>query len=184
MPALDSASDHVWDVAILGAGMGGGFAAHALAKAGHDVLLVEYGNETLTPPDKRTTADKLESRLSENRWPTESAYEIDQVIRRSDPPIGAGVGGSANWYAAALERFSRIDIDPKAGWPISYNDLLPHYEQAEKMLHVIGTQDPLGGEIGHHVQPPPPLGPCDKHFAQFFESKGPAPIPAPCRHSI
>lgn len=172
LPAPDAPPDHVWDVAILGAGMGGGFAAHALAKAGREVLLLEYGNETLTPPDKKSTKGEQELRLSENRWPTESAYEIDGTIRRSNPPIGAGVGGSANWYAAALERFARIDIAQASGWPISYDELLPYYEQAEKMLHVIGTQDPLGPEKGDHVQPPPPLGPLDEHFARFFESRG------------
>ena len=65
-------------------------------------------------------------------------------------PFGVGVGGSTNLYAAALERFDDRDIDshpdsphPTGGWPISYDDLLPYYEKAERMLHVCGTSDPL-----------------------------------------
>ena len=40
----------IWDVAIIGAGMGGGFTAWALANAGHDVLLIERGIEEKSPP--------------------------------------------------------------------------------------------------------------------------------------
>ena len=170
-PGLPNES-RLWDVAILGAGMGGGFAAHALAKAGYDVLLVDYGNENQSHPDSKTPSDERESRLTKNKWPTMSAFEVDGVVHRTYAPFGAGVGGSTNLYAAALERFARIDIDPASDWPISYDDLLPYYEEAERMLHVIGTQDPLGADQGNHLHPPPPLGPCDEHFVRFFESKG------------
>ena len=173
LPQPNSQQPHrSWDVAILGAGMGGGFAAHALAKAGYDVLLIDYGNEDLTLPGTPSLSGDLESRLAENKWPTMSAFEVDGVIKREYPPFGAGVGGSTNLYAAALERFARVDINPAAGWPVSYDELLPYYEQAEQMLHVVGTQDPLGADKGSHVEAPPPLGPCDDHFVQFFEKKG------------
>jgi choline dehydrogenase-like flavoprotein len=179
LPPSYSQNGRLWDVAIIGAGMGGGFAAHALAKAGHDVLLLDYGNEHLTPPGDAKPAGDQESRLSECKWPTMSAFEVDGVINRSYPPFGAGIGGSTNLYAAALERFARADIDsqadpqhPTGGWPISYSELLPYYEEAEQKLHVIGTQDPFGADQGRHIQPPPPLGPCDAHFMRFFEQKG------------
>src|SRR5271168_3293326 len=169
----------LWDVAIIGAGMGGGFAAHALAKAGHNVLLIDYGNEDISPPGHTKQAGDQEIRLSEAKWPTMSAFEVDGVMNRSHPPFGAGVGGSTNLYAAALERFARLDIDlqanlqhPTGGWPISYSELLPYYEQAEQLLHVSGTQDPFAAVRSSHIQPPPPLGPCDAHFVQFFEKNG------------
>ncbi len=174
MPPSNLQQERLWDVAIIGGGMGGGFAAHALAKAGHDVLLLDYGNEDLSPPGNKRPSSDHEFRLSENKWPTQSAFEVDGVINRSYPPFGTGIGGSTNLYAAALERFARIDIDahPVASWPIRYDELLPYYEQAEQMLHVIGTQDPLGADKGSHILPPPPLGPCDEHFMRFFEENG------------
>jgi len=169
----------LWDVAIIGAGMGGGFAAHALAEAGHKVLLIDYGNEDISPPANPQSSDDQEARLTESKWPSMSAFEVDGVIDRSYPPFGAGVGGSTNLYAAALERFARLDIDlhedpqhPTGGWPIGYDELLPYYEKAERKLHVIGTHDPFASDIGSHIQPPPPLGPCDAHFVQFFEKNG------------
>lgn len=171
--------DRLWDVAILGAGMGGSFTAYALAQAGHDVLLVDCGNQDLSPPASVTSVEDEEHRLSENKWPTQNTFEVDGVVSRTYAPFGSGVGGSTNLYAAALERFDKPDIDldpevqhPTGGWPVSYSELLPYYEQAEQLLHVIGTQDPLGVDKGSHILPPPPLGPCDAHFTHFFESKG------------
>jgi len=180
LPPSNLQHEHrLWDVAIIGAGMGGGFTAHALAKAGRDVLLIDYGNEDTSPPGNNKLSSDQEARLSEFKWPTMSAFEVDGVMNRSYAPFGAGVGGSTNLYAAALERFARHDIDlqansqhPTGGWPISYSELLPYYEQAEQLLHVSGTQDPLAVDRSSHIPPPPPLGPCDAHFVQFFEKNG------------
>jgi choline dehydrogenase-like flavoprotein len=180
LPRSHSQHEHrLWDVAIIGAGMGGGFAAHALAEAGHDVLLIDYGNEDIAPHGSTNPSDDQETRIAESRWPTMSAFEVDGVTNRCYPPFGVGVGGSANWYAAALERFDDSDIDslpnshhPTGGWPISYDDLLPYYERAERMLHVRGTSDPLNPHAFNHISEPPPLGPRDADFLQFFEKKG------------
>jgi choline dehydrogenase-like flavoprotein len=171
--------ERLWDVAILGAGMGGGFAAHALAEGGHDVLLVDYGNENISSTAGTDNSDDPETRIAESKWPTMSAFEIDGVVNRSYPPFGVGVGGSANWYAAALERFDDRDIDllpdsvhPTGGWPISYNQLLPYYEKAERLLHVSGTSDPLNPHAFNHISEPPPLGPLDADFLHFFQKSG------------
>ena len=126
--------------------MGGGFTACALADAGHDVLLIERGIKEKSAPAGSELSDDPEERLAGSRWPTLSAFEIDGVVNRCYAPFGSGIGGSSNWYAAALERFADLDIDllpnvahPTGGWPISYQELLPYYEQAERMLHVAGT---------------------------------------------
>ena len=159
--------------------MGGGFVARALTDAGHDVLLIECGNETLSAPSRDTASEDPEKRLTESRWPNSNIFEIDGVTSRFYAPLGAGVGGSANWYAAALERFADLDLDsrpesmhPTGGWPISYSELLPYYEQAERMLHVLGTNDPLSAYEANHLGEPPALGPADSEFMRFFESCG------------
>jgi choline dehydrogenase-like flavoprotein len=159
--------------------MGGGFTAWALANAGHDVLLIERGIEEKSPPSGDENSNDPEARLAGSRWPTPSAYAIDGVVSRFYAPLGSGVGGSTNWYAAALERFSDLDIDalpnvphPTGGWPISYQELLPYYEQSERMLHVAGTIDPLSPHGANHLLEPPPLGPSDTDFVRLFEKNG------------
>lgn len=171
--------DRLWDVAIIGGGMGGGFAARALADAGHDVILLERGNSSLSALAGNAESQDPEKRLNENRWPYTNAYEIDGVASRFFAPLGSGVGGSANWYAAALERFEDIDLDsrpesahPTGGWPIRYSELLPYYEQAERMLHVVGTKNPLSAYETNHLGEPPPLGPADSEFVRFFQASG------------
>ena len=169
----------LWDVVVIGAGMGGGFTARALSDAGRDVLLIDRGNEERTAPGAIPTSNEEETRLAESKWPTLTAYEIDGVTERIPGPYGAGIGGSTNLYAAALERFDNRDIDshpgsphPTGGWPISYDDLLPYYQTAEQMLHVCGTPDPLNKNTFGHISQPPALGPCDADFLQFFQKSG------------
>ena len=159
--------------------MGGGFTARALSDAGRDVLLIDYGNEDISSNGSAKPSGDQEIRLSESKWPTMSAFEVDGVVDRSYPPFGVGVGGSTNLYAAALQRFDRRDIDSESDsqrstgrWPISYDDLLPYYESAERMLHVCGTPDPLSTRDFNHISEPPPLGPCDADFLRFFQEKG------------
>ena len=159
--------------------MGGGFTARALSDAGRNVLLIDRGNEERSAAGSTRTSDDQEMRLAESQWPTLTAFEVDGVMNRFPGPFGAGIGGSTNLYAAALERFDNRDIDshpgsshPTGGWPISYNDLLTYYERAERMLHVCGTPDPLNAYCFNHISEPPPLGPCDADFAQFFQTSG------------
>ena len=179
MPRSHPQRDRLWDVAVIGAGMGGGFAAHALAEAGYDVLLIDCGNEDISSPSSTQLPDDPEGRFAASKWPTMSAFEVGGVMNRCYPPLGSGVGGSTNLYAAALERFDRLDIEahpdsphPTNGWPITYSELLPYYEQAEQKLHVSGTKNPLDADRSSHIQPPPRLGPCDAHFVEFFEKSG------------
>ena len=179
LPRANSQHERLWDVAIIGAGMGGGFTARALSDAGRDVLLIDRGNEERSAASSTPSADDQEMRLAAGQWPTLSAFEVDAVMNRFPGPFGSGIGGSTNLYAAALERFDNRDIDPSpgsshptGGWPIGYDDLLPYYEKAERMLHVCGTPDPLNANAFHHISEPPALGPCDADFLQFFRKKG------------
>src|ERR1700750_1902210 len=180
LPSLGANNeDRLWDVAIIGAGMGGGLTARSLADLGHDVLLIDRGNAEFSPSDVSSGPGDSDKRLAQGKWPSMSTYEVDGRVSRFFGPYGSGVGGSTNLYAAALERFERHDVDampgmphPTGGWPISYDELLPYYERAERMLHVTGTRDPLNADRVDHLLDARPLGPSEMQFVQSFIKSG------------
>jgi choline dehydrogenase-like flavoprotein len=166
----------LWDVVIIGAGMGGGMAARSLSEAGFSVLLVEIGYKQLKPVP---AGDSVEDVMYEGKWPGPIACEIDGKRTNHFGILGCGVGGSTNLYAAALERFARADLDslpesvhPTGGWAFSYNQLLPYYETAERLLHVAGTGDPLNSDPVDHLRQPPQLGLADTYFMKSFAQSG------------
>ncbi|OHV84982.1 GMC family oxidoreductase [Rhizobium sp. LCM 4573] len=177
-----------WDVAIVGAGMGGAALGYSLAKAGHRVLFIEKGLSRFSPDveDDPDTFDQ-EARLKNGRWPQQISGMVDARPVRFFPALGCGVGGSTLLYAAALERFSPSDFDiidsqGEPAWPIRYESLDPYYRIAERLLQVRGSQDPL--EPPAELTEPPPMTACDQHFFQSTRSNGMHPyrVHTACRY--
>ncbi len=145
-------TDQTWDVIVVGTGMGGGTIGRRLCEHGLSVLFVERG-----PNGPRAEEHGLnpnlwdqEARQIRGFWPTPMQASVDGVTTTFHAPIGAGVGGSSVFYAAALERPAPHDLDdspqephPTGGWPVSYAQMRPYFETAERMFHVCGTRDPL-----------------------------------------
>jgi len=191
----------VWDVAVIGTGMGGATTGYELARRGRRVLFIEKGlflhgksrileNDGMQPEkilraQLANTADESpEARLRAGRWPRRLQGKTSFGEFEFFAPLGCGSGGSTSLYAAALERFSSADFQPRANfpavrdstlpekWPIAYEDLRPYYERAEELFRVRGTRDPLdqGGES--ILRTPPPLGPRDQHLFESFTRLG------------
>ena len=170
----------LWDVAVIGTGMGGATVGHALALAGHSVLFIEKGHATF--PD---AADGIQlqnqdpaERLNNAIWPTAISGEVDAAPVRLLAPLGCGAGGSTLLFAAALERFDPSDFmaspleSQKPGWPLSYQELSPYYQRAEALFGVSGSDDPLGSDKEGSLMRPQSLSDCDAHFFDAFEAKG------------
>jgi choline dehydrogenase-like flavoprotein len=99
-------------------------------------------------------------------------------------PIGCGTGGSTAFYAAGLERFSPMDFEPRAHfpqadgsslpekWPIRFEELESYYEQAEALLGVSGTQDPLHPGKPAKLRDPAPLSQRDAILWDSLKSAG------------
>ena len=74
---------------------------------------------------------------------------------------GHGVGGSMVHYAGYAPRFHPSDFRTRsldgvgADWPISYEDLKPHYERVEAELPVSGQHWPWGDPHGYPYAPHP-----------------------------
>ena len=174
----------LWDVIVVGTGMGGGMLGHRLARSGRKVLFVEKGRSTLpgTPGTIRSTMPELAEPLA-GRSPEvyydalaragRSTDEIEDISgrfpRRFVPFIGSGTGGSSALYGMVCERFFVRDFTPRQdfldpgdstvpeAWPVSYDQLRPWYAEAEKLLGVRGQPDPLrpeASEVGLSATPP------------------------------
>lgn len=190
----DAPEDTLWDVAIVGAGMGGSFLGWSLAQQGWNVLFLERGR----PLDPSAPVVKT-SRVQRFLHPESVAADLAArgvwnrriTVNRNGrtasfyAPLGNGPGGSSVVYGAVLERFRREDFaagdqtgDPDQlpnGWPIDYDDFMPYYRRAEDLLGVRGTPDPADPDDDSNLRPPPPLSERDNHLFEAFTASGLSP---------
>jgi len=173
----------LWDVVVVGTGMGGGMAGRRLAEAGLSVLFVEKGVASARAyRDGDNDLSTPEERLPIGRGGHRFGLRVDDDDRNFYPAIGVAVGGSTTFYSGSLERLEPHDVDddpavphPTGGWPIRYAELRPYYEMAERWLHVLGTRDPLGEAVPEAMKRPPPMRPQDAQLMQDFAAAGLAP---------
>ncbi len=134
------------DLVIVGAGAGGGTLAQRLGRRGWKVVVLEVG--PFWDPDADWVSDEAGSH---------KLYWTDRRIIGGQDPVelgknnsGKGVGGSMVHYAGYCPRFhpSDFEVHTRDGvgedWPISYEDLKPHYERLELELPVAGDWWPWG----------------------------------------
>ena len=164
------ASKRLWDVIVIGTGMGGATLGHALASMGKSVLFCERGASHLISAnaivgqypeqgaDRRVGDGPVDpvARLRRAGRYIDRIYD-ESGARRIEfvPFIGSGTGGSTALYGMALERFFPEDFLPRSShrhapgstledaWPITYDELSPYYTAAEALYRVKGGSDPL-----------------------------------------
>lgn len=128
------------DVCVIGTGPAGLAVALELSRLGREVLVLESGG-----PDPQRDVQAFNEGTSIGR-----PYNVLSACR------SRYLGGSSNCWAGmcrplAPEDFTRRDWVPHSGWPITLDDLRPHYAQAEAFLDVVGgayDADPWA-EPGH-----------------------------------
>lgn len=198
----------IWDVIIVGTGIGGATLGHALAKAGQRVLFCERGLNYLAGAGALTGEYAEERGLdpggvrgaSFQHWLVKAGRHCDEVIdesgphtRRFLPFVGAGSGGSSALYGMAFERFAAADFLPRANhleatdssledaWPIRFDAFCHYYALAESLYRVRGAADPLnrGPHQPCYLTPPPPLTPAAARLFDFFAARGLHPYRLP-----
>ena len=169
------------DVLVLGAGAGGGVAAAVLAASGADVLLVDRGaalrfrdigrdhlrnhrapvygdNTSVAPREARELVDQAGATTIEHAH--DPRWHDDAMV----------VGGGTTVFQGMAWRFHPTDFamataygvpegSSLADWPISYDDLEPHYHWAEHELGVCGDASAhrhQGHRSGPYPMPPLP----------------------------
>ena len=161
------ANKHV-NAVVVGAGAGGGVVAKELATAGLSVVLFERGRW-------HTYDEHGDDELTSQRtFPLKCGFGPDNAHNWRMAPDGKGgwekvypnnwsygnnaacVGSGTVSYGAMAWRYQPVDFQLRthygevpgstlADWPISYDELEPYYEQAEREIGVAGdpTNDPF-----------------------------------------
>lgn len=114
-------SDSSWDTVVVGSGIGGAMAAHALAARGKKVLVIEKGSGGAIDPA---------------RLPVWSQKILDLKSGQSFTPfLGEGIGGSSRLYGMVMERLVKEDFQAAGGiWPESVSEWHPFFDEAEKLF--------------------------------------------------
>ncbi len=134
------------DLLIVGAGAGGTTLAQRLARRGWRVVILESG--PFWDPDRDWVSDEAGSHKL--YWTEERVIGGEDPVELGKNNSGHGVGGSMVHFAGFAPRFHPSDFETYtrdgvgADWPISYEELKPHYERVEAELPVSGQDWPWG----------------------------------------
>jgi len=137
------------DCLVIGSGTAGVSTALLLADRGCRVVILEAGPlRLLSHIGNLRLADTtgLASRMSDTvtiptRWMTPRQAQSDADVPAI--PAWIGVGGRTVFWTGTAPRYKSWDFDD---WPIAADDMVPYYDQAERLMKVSGN--------GNEDQPP------------------------------
>lgn len=174
----------VFDVVVIGSGAGGGTAVHVLTKLGLKVALIEAGpmlnpakdfKEHMWPwqVQHRGAGDHAESYFGRKDFGYFGAPNGYWEIDGEPYTVAEGsqfrwfrsriVGGRTNHYGRISLRFADYDFKPYSfdglgtDWPVSYDEVVPWYEKAEKFIGICGTKEGIRSAPDSVFQPAPPI---------------------------
>jgi choline dehydrogenase-like flavoprotein len=179
MPQSKSSST-VHDVVVIGSGAGGGTVTKVLADLGVSVLLMEAGpmlsmsdlKEHMWPyhVPHRGAGAKGEAYTGGRSGFTWSATFGGNQLDGEPYTVAPGsdfswfrsriLGGRTNHYGRVTLRFADYDFNPRSrdglgfDWPITYADLSPYYDKAERFIGVTGTPEGIRSAPDGLFQPP------------------------------
>jgi choline dehydrogenase-like flavoprotein len=159
------------DVLIIGAGASGGVVARHLAEAGVKVVCLEQGH-WVDEADLPGNTPEYEL-LGSKRWhpnPNVRANPEDYPCNCSDADLPvqmyAGVGGTSVLYGGVWSRLAPSDFRVRTldgvadDWPLTYEELVPYFEETEWEVGLSGTPGNPAYPAGY--DPPLPAHPINK----------------------
>ncbi|MDO9708403.1 FAD-dependent oxidoreductase [Paracraurococcus lichenis] len=170
---MTTAATEDCDVAIVGSGVAGAHLAYALARKGSRVLVLEAGQ-------RRTRAELTRTFYDNPSKGPQSAYPPDPFAPFPDDDhydefyvqggamkfIGAYlrlVGGTSWHWTGFADRLRPVDFRMRStygvaeDWPVTYEDLEPYYEVAEREWGVAGDLHFTWGAPRRSCFPLPPI---------------------------
>jgi len=133
------------DICIVGSGITAAMVAEKIAEERDArILVVEAGNDVPPPSDFYAHRQRYLD-YGENPWPKDHLDDAEVLGMQSRSMT---VGGLAMHWGGVTPRFSPEDFKSRSlfgvgtDWPITYEDLEPHYLEAEVRMGVAGEQGP------------------------------------------
>ena len=178
-----TSSTTVHDVVVIGSGAGGGTVTKVLADLGISVLLMEAGpmvgpadfKEHMWPYDvpHRGAGAKGQAYTGGPTGFTYSATYGGAQLEGEPYSVAPGsdfswfrsrvLGGRTNHYGRVTLRMADYDFKPKTtdglgfDWPISYEDISPYYDKAERFIGVTGAPEGIRSAPDGIFNPPAAL---------------------------
>lgn len=173
------------DVIVVGSGAGGGVVAHILSLAGAKVCMLEAG-DWFDYTKQSTMLEWPYNAPHRAMTPKEKPFGyFDACVGgwelKGEPYVNSPgsewrwwrarmLGGRTNHYGRVSLRmgpddFRGYSIDGRGtDWPITYDDLAPYYDKAEKLIGVFGSKEGIDNAPDGQFLPPPPPRAYDKVF--------------------
>lgn len=187
-----------FDAVVVGSGATGGWAAKKLTEAGMKVALLEAG-KNITPKDYKEHVQAwqlpylgMSPKIAERRpiqglcyacreWNSDwFVDDIDNPYTQEKPFHWIRqrvLGGRSNSWGRQSYRLSNLDFKAAShdgfgdDWPISYDDLVPYYEEVEKYVGISGEALNLPQLPDSIFQPPMAMTCVEEHFRKSVNSK-------------
>ena len=125
------------DICIIGSGISAAMVADKLSKhAGKSIIVVEAGADQPAPHRFVELRQRFMA-YGESPWPND---HIDGLSAAGMQSRSMAVGGLAMHWGGVTPRFSPEDFKTRSlfgvgtDWPIAYDDLDPHYQEAEELM--------------------------------------------------
>jgi choline dehydrogenase-like flavoprotein len=170
-----------FDVIVVGSGCGGSMSVHRLVHSGARVLNLEYGPEFAEedlgsfeqyydayPRLGYATLKRALERPGPGSWKRAPYFEFADELPYETAGEGwywrryRGLGGRSMFWAGVAPRMSPLDFHEAEvdgfgpAWPLTYDDLKPHYDWIDRHLGRVGpTEDHPNVPAG---MPQPPQG--------------------------
>lgn len=148
------------DVCIIGSGITAALIAEKLtSQRDVSVTVVEAGGHAVAL-DRRPATRRRFLDYGENPWPDD---HVDGQLAEGIQSRSMQVGGLAMHWGAVTPRYSPEDFRLRTvygvgdDWPITYDDLEPHFVEAEQRMGVAGEQGPPDLDPRSAPFPMPPL---------------------------